>query len=88
MTAACKPRRDGYSSPMSDYTSDEIEAIQAVVDRVTSYQDGATEQTVIQALREGFDEAGVDVAPEHLEALAAEISEDAGDVSVEQVLSS
>ena len=72
---------------MSDYTSEQIEAVQAVVDRVISYQDGATEQTVTSALREGFDEAGIDVSPEHLEALAAEISEDAGDVSVEQVLS-
>jgi hypothetical protein len=72
---------------MSDYTSEQIEAVQAVVDRVTSYQDGATEQTVESALREGLDEVGVDLSAEHLEALAAEISEEAGDVSVEQVLS-
>jgi hypothetical protein len=75
------------ASRMSDYTSEQIEAIQVVVDRVTSWQDGATEGTVERELREGFDEVGVDVLPEHLEALAAEISEDAGDVSVEQVLS-
>jgi hypothetical protein len=72
---------------MSDYTSEEIEAIQVVVDRVTSWQDGATERTVEQELREGFDEVGVEVTPEHLEALAVEINEDAGDVSVEAVLS-
>lgn len=73
---------------MSDYTSEQIEAIQVVVDRVTSWQDGATEKTVEEELREGFDEVGVDVEPQHVDRLAAEIHEDAGDVSVEQVLSS
>jgi hypothetical protein len=84
----CSPRVPGYAGRMSDYTEDEIEAIRAVVDRVTSWQDGATEGTVESELREGFDEVGVEVSPEHLEAFAAEINEDAGDVSVERVLSS
>ena len=40
-------------------SSDQLEAIQVVVDRVTSWQDGAPEGTVAQELRDGFAEAGV-----------------------------
>ena len=50
--------RDGYATAMTDERN---EAIQAVVDRVSSYQDGAPEGTVEKELRDGFTEAGVDV---------------------------
>jgi len=72
---------------MTDYTTEQIETIRAVVDRVSSYQDGATEGTVESELREGFDEAGVDVSARHVEALANQIHEDADDVSLEDLLS-
>ena len=39
---------------MSDYESEQIEAIQNVVDRVSAYQDGATEVVVVEELRKGF----------------------------------
>jgi hypothetical protein len=62
------------------------EAIQAVVDRVTSYQDGAPEGTVADELRSGFREAGVDVAEQDVANLAAAIETRHGAVSVEDVL--
>ena len=62
------------------------EAIQAVVDRVTSYQDGAPEGTVEDELRSGFQESGVDVADEDVTRLAAAIEARHGAVSVEDVL--
>ena len=68
-------------------SSEELEAIQAVVDRVTSWQDGATEGTVESELRDGFGEAGVEVSDEELRKLADAISERHGAVSAHQVLS-
>jgi hypothetical protein len=64
------------------------EAIQAVVDRVSSYQDGAPEGTVAQELRAGFAEAGVEVSDADLTTLADAIESEHGGVSVEDVLSS
>ena len=67
--------------------SDErTEAIQAVVDRVTSWQDGAPEGTVQDELRKGFTEAGVDVGDEDVRTLAAAIEDRHGAVSVEDAL--
>ena len=76
----------GYERSMSDYESEQIEAIQAVVDRVAAYQDGATETTVEQELRKGFDEVAVEVDPAHVTKLAEAINEQNGDVSVSGVL--
>jgi hypothetical protein len=43
-------------------TADErMEAIQAVVDRVTSWQDGAPEGTVADELRRGAEQVGVEM---------------------------
>jgi len=71
---------------MSDYESEQIEAIQAVVDRVSSYQDGAPESTVEQELRKGFDEIAVEVEPADLANLVDAIEEDAGEVSAAEIL--
>lgn len=71
---------------MSDYESEQIEAIQAVVDRVSSYQDGAPESTVEQELRKGFDEIAVEVEPADLAKLVDAIEEDAGEVSAAEIL--
>jgi len=71
---------------MSDYETDVIEAIQGVVDRVSSYQDGATEVIVEEELRKGFDEVAVEVEPDDVTKLAEAINEEEGEISVAQVL--
>jgi len=65
---------------------DKLEAVQAVVDRVTSWQDGATESTVGAELRKGFDEAGVEVAEDDVARLADAIEDKHGAVSAADVL--
>jgi len=67
-------------------SSEELEAIQAVVDRVTSWQDGATEATVEKELRDGFGEAGVDVSDDDVRALADAIEDKHGAVRAADVL--
>ncbi|HEY0952566.1 hypothetical protein [Nocardioides sp.] len=69
------------------HSSEQLEAIQAVVDRVTSWQDGATEDTVEQELRDGFAEAGVDVPDADITRLAEAIQAEHGTVSAADVLS-
>jgi hypothetical protein len=71
---------------MSDYESEQIEAIQVVVDRVSSWQDGATERTVEEELRAGFDEVAVEVEPDDVVKLAEAIREDGGEVSAAELL--
>jgi hypothetical protein len=71
---------------MSDYESEQIEAIQVVVDRVSSWQDGATERTVEEELRDGFDEVAVEVAPDDVTKIAEAIREDGGEVSAAELL--
>ena len=78
-----RPAQTGYPRRMTD---ERTEAIQAVVDRVTSYQDGAPEGTVERELREGFAEAGVDVTDEQTTRLADAIEAEHGAVSVADVL--
>lgn len=69
-------------------TADErIEAIQAVVDRVTSYQDGAPEGTVAEELRTGFRESGVEISDDDVTRLADAIESQHGNVDARQVLS-
>lgn len=63
------------------------EAIQAVVDRVTSWQDGATEGTVEQELRDGFEQAGVEVSDDDVKKLADAIQDEHGAVDAAKVLS-
>lgn len=67
-------------------TEEKLEAIQAVVDRVTSWQDGATEGTVEQELRDGFAETGVDVPADDVTRLAEAIQDRHGAVSAAEVL--
>ena len=64
----------------------ELEAIQLVVDRVSSWQDGATEETIIEELRKGFDEVGVEVEPDEVAKLADAIQNETGDVNAGEVL--
>ncbi|KAA1376327.1 hypothetical protein [Aeromicrobium fastidiosum] len=71
---------------MSDYESEQIEAIQNVVDRVAAYQDGATEVVVVEELRKGFDEVAVEVQPDDVTTIADAIESEDGDVSVQELL--
>lgn len=63
-----------------------LEAIQAVVDRVTSWQDGATEGTVEAELRRGAGEVGVDLTDDEVRRLADVIEDRHGAVSAAEVL--
>ncbi|MDF1602502.1 hypothetical protein [Nocardioides sp. YIM 152315] len=67
-------------------SAEKMEAIQAVVDRVTSWQDGATEGTVESELRKGFAEAGVDVSDGEVTQLTDAIEGEHGAVSAAEVL--
>lgn len=67
-------------------TDERMEAIQAVVDRVTSWQDGATEGTVAEELRRGAEEVGVDLSDEEIGKLADEIEDRHAAVSATEVL--
>jgi hypothetical protein len=66
--------------------NDKMEAIQAVVERVSSYQDGATEGTVADELRKGLTEAGVELEDADVRRLADAIEDEHGSVSAETVL--
>jgi len=73
---------------MTDEKSTEkFEAIQAVVDRVTSWQDGATEGTVAEELRKGADEVGISLGEDEVARLADAIESRHGAVDAESVLS-
>ena len=64
-----------------------MEAIQAVVDRVTSWQDGATEGTVEEELRRGAQEVGVDMSDDEIRKLADVIEDRHSAVDAAEVLS-
>jgi len=70
----------------STHDSDQLEAIQGVVDRVSSYQDGAPEGTVEAELRKALDEAGVELAGDDVVKLAAAIEDEHGSVDAASVL--
>ena len=73
---------------MGTYTGDQLEAVQNVVDRVTSWQDGATEGTVATELRKGLDEAGVTLGDEEVTELASAIEDRHGAIDAAEVLGS
>ncbi len=62
------------------------EAVQAVVDRVSSWQHGATDGTVLEELRKGLAEAGVDLEESEVARLAEAIEADSGPVAASQLL--
>jgi hypothetical protein len=67
--------------------NEKLEAVQAVVDRVTSWQDGATEGTVEDELRKGASEVGVDLSEDDVTKLADAIESRHGAVHASEVLS-
>jgi hypothetical protein len=79
--------RSGYLAPMtSNRNEDELAAIQAVVDRVSSYQDGAPEGTVEKELRDGLQEAGIEIEDDEVTRLADAVEAEHGAVSAADVL--
>ena len=75
------------SSPSSSSRSpEELEALQAVVDRVSSYQDGAPEGTVEKELRSALGDTDVSLGEEEITALAEAIEREHGAVQVADVL--
>jgi hypothetical protein len=71
---------------MSAHSREELEAIQGVVDRITSYQDGAPEGTVARELADGFAQAGLQVSDEDVDRLAAAIEDEHGSVRAGTIL--
>jgi type IV pilus biogenesis protein CpaD/CtpE len=67
-------------------SSARTEAVQAVVDRVSAWQHSATDGTVTEELRQGLQEAGVDLADSEVASLAEAIEADSGPVDASQVL--
>jgi hypothetical protein len=70
----------------SSIDPDHITAIQAVVDRVSSWQETATEGTVETELRKGLDEVGVTITDSQVAALVAAIEQDAGEADAGDTL--
>jgi hypothetical protein len=71
---------------MTAHREEELAAIQNVVDRVSSWQDGASQGTVEDELRKGFDEAGVGVADGDVDRLASAIEDEHGAIDAAEVL--
>jgi hypothetical protein len=63
-----------------------VEALQAVVDRVVSWQDGATTQTVREELAKGAREADVTASDALLDEIARRIHDDPDRVEVERLV--
>ena len=78
----------GYHGRMSAHSSEELETIQGVVDRVSSYQDGAPEGTVKRELGDGLVQAGLQVSDKDVARLARAIEDEHGSVNAVSVLGS
>jgi hypothetical protein len=63
-----------------------VEAVQAVVDRITSWQDGATEETVRDELLRGLAEAHVDVTADFVEEVVRRVRGGSEHFDVEPLL--
>ena len=71
---------------MSENNTARAEALQGVVDRVSSYQDGAPEGTIEAELRRGLEEVGVSLDDGQVAALARALESEHGSVRVADVL--
>lgn len=92
MTGADRSDLAGYSSEMTQENSApeesaKAEAVQAVVDRVSAWQHGATDSTVLDELRKGLAEVGVELDESAVESLAEAIEADSGPVDAAAVVS-
>jgi NAD(P)-dependent dehydrogenase (short-subunit alcohol dehydrogenase family) len=71
---------------MSNHSTEELQAVQGVVDRVSSYQDGAPEGTVAKELQEALAETDVSLTPDEVGKLADAIESEHGSVDAATVL--
>jgi hypothetical protein len=81
--------RDGGCMAAQDAASNEgaeVQALQAVVDRVVSWQDGATQETVREELARGAREAGVEAPDSLLDEIARRIHADPDRVAVAELV--
>jgi hypothetical protein len=69
-----------------DDRSVKVEAVQAVVDRITSWQDGAPKDTVREELLKGLSEAQVEVPPDFVDEVVRRVHEDQAHFDVEPLL--
>jgi hypothetical protein len=67
-------------------SNERTEAVQAVVDRMTSWHDTATEGTIEQELRDALSKTDVDLDDDEITRLAEAIEGSEGQVSVSEVL--
>ena len=65
---------------------DKLTAVQAVLDRVSSWQETATEGTVESEVREGLDEVGIDLTDDDVAKLTRAIEDQGGEATAEQAL--
>ena len=66
--------------------SAELEAIQGLVDRVSSYQDGAPEGTVERELRKALGETDIELSDDEIVKLATAIEDEHGAIDAASVL--
>lgn len=67
-------------------SNEELEAMQAVVQRVVSYQDGATEGTTEKELRSAFGETDIDPTEDEITKLVDAIEADPASAHAASVL--
>ncbi len=70
-----------------DVDEAKVAALQAVVDRLASWQDGAEEKTLREELDDGLQEAGIDVTDDVRDRIVQHLREDASHVDARQFLS-
>ena len=63
-----------------------VEAVQAVVDRITSWQDGATEETVRQELLQGLSDAQLEVPSTFVDEVVRRVRDNTEHFDVEPLL--
>lgn len=73
--------------PRANDRSVKVEAVQAVVDRITSWQDGAPEETVREELLKGLSEARLEVPPSFVDDVVRRVRDSTEHFDVEPLLS-
>lgn len=79
-------RLDYTGGMASSIDPDKLTAVQAVLDRVSSWQDGATEGTVEAEVRKGLDEVGITLEESQVDALVAALEADKGEADAAEAL--
>ena len=75
------------TADQTDVDEAKVAALQGVVDRLASWQDGAEEKTLREELDDGLKEAGIDVDDDVRERIVTYLREDAGHVDARTFLS-